>query len=102
MPVVSGSIPGTIDGTCENQPRVLDVRRLQILLAVAEHGSFSSAARALDYTQPAVSHHVARLEEEVGLALFTRAGRGVRLTEAGEALCFHARDVIARLGLAEQ
>lgn len=81
---------------------MLDVRRLQILLAVAEHGSFSSAARALDYTQPAVSHHVARLEEEVGLALFNRAGRGVRLTEAGEALCFHARDVIARLGLAEQ
>jgi DNA-binding transcriptional LysR family regulator len=81
---------------------MLDVRRLQILLAVAEHGSFSGAARALDYTQPAVSHHVARLEDEVGLALVTRAGRGVRLTEAGEALCFHARDVVARLGLAEQ
>ncbi len=81
---------------------MLEVRRLQILLAVAEHGSFSAAARALDYTQPAVSHHVARLEDEVGLALVTRAGRGVRLTEAGDALCFHARDVIARLGLAEQ
>ncbi|MDO8187972.1 LysR family transcriptional regulator [Conexibacter sp. JD483] len=80
---------------------MLDVRRLQILLAVAEHGSFSGAARALDYTQPAVSHHIARLEDEVGLALVTRAGRGVRLTEAGQALCFHARDVVARLRLAE-
>lgn len=81
---------------------MLDVRRLQILLAVAEHGSLSGAARALDYTQPAVSHHIARLEDEVGMALVLRTGRGMRLTEAGEALCFHARDVVARIGLAEQ
>ena len=81
---------------------MLDVRRLQMLRAVAREGSLSAAARALGYTQPAVSHHVARLEEEVGTALLTRLGRGVRLTDAGLALVEHADAVLARLGAAEE
>lgn len=80
---------------------MLDLRRLTVLRAVAREGSFSAAARALNYTQPAVSHHVARLEEEVGTALLHRTPRGVRLTEAGEALVQHADAVLARLAVAQ-
>jgi DNA-binding transcriptional LysR family regulator len=81
---------------------MLDVRRLQVLQAVAREGSLSSAARALDYTQPAISHHVARLEAEVGTALLVRSSRGMRLTEAGRALVEHADAVLARLAAAEE
>lgn len=80
---------------------MLDPRRLVALRAVAREGSFSAAARALDYTQPAVSHHIARLEQEVGTALLLRTARGVRLTEAGEALVQHADAVISGLAAAE-
>lgn len=81
---------------------MLDVRRLQMLRAVAREGSLSAAARSLGYTQPAVSHHIARLEDEVGTALLTRIGRGVQLTEAGLALVEHADAVIIRLNAAEE
>src|SRR5881392_3760649 len=81
---------------------MLDVHRLRVLRAVAREGSFSAASRALDYTQPAISHHVARLEAEVGTALLVRAGRGVRLTEAGAALVEHADAVLTRLAHAEE
>jgi molybdate transport repressor ModE-like protein len=81
---------------------VLDVRRMQMLRAVAREGSVSAAARTLGYTQPAVSHHIARLEEEVGTALMTRLGRGVRLTDAGLALVEHADAVLTRLSAAEE
>src|SRR5439155_23490167 len=62
----------------------------------------TAAARALAYTQPAVSHHVTRLEAEVGTALVVRHGRGVRLTEAGRALVAHADAILARLADAEE
>jgi molybdate transport repressor ModE-like protein len=81
---------------------MLDVRRLQMLRAVSREGSLSAAARALGYTQPAVSHHIARLEEEIGTALLTRFGRGVRLTDAGVALVDHADAVLSRLDAAEE
>ena len=73
-----------------------------MLRTVAREGSLSAAARTLGYTQPAVSHHIARLEDEVGTALLTRLGRGVRLTDAGSALVEHADAVLARLGAAEE
>jgi DNA-binding transcriptional LysR family regulator len=72
-----------------------------VLRAVAREGSFSAAARALDYTQPAISHRVARLEAEVGTPLLVRTARGVRLTEAGQALVQHTDAVLARLESAE-
>jgi molybdate transport repressor ModE-like protein len=81
---------------------MLDVRRLQMLQAVSRAGSVSAAARALGYTQPAVSHHIARLEDEVGTALVTRLGRGVRLTDAGRMLVEHADAVLLRLSAAEE
>ena len=81
---------------------MLDIRRLQTLRAVAREGSLSAAARVLGYTQPAVSHHIARLEDEVGTALLTRLGRGVQLTDAGRALVDHADAVLSRLSAAEE
>jgi len=80
---------------------MLDLRRLTVLRAVAREGSFSAAARALDYTQPAVSHHISRLEKEVGTTLLLRTPRGATLTDAGEALVQHAEAVITRLSAAE-
>jgi DNA-binding transcriptional LysR family regulator len=73
-----------------------------MLRAVAREGSLSAAARTLGYTQPAVSHHIARLEDEVGTALLTRLGRGVQLTDAGLALVAHADAVLSRLSAAEE
>src|SRR3954452_9702189 len=81
---------------------MLDVRRLQVLRQVARDGSLSAAARTLGYTQPAISHHIARLEEEVGTALLARLGRGVRLTDAGVALVEHADAVLTRLDAARE
>ena len=62
---------------------MLDVTRLRVLVAVARYGSVTAAARALNYAQPSVSHHLARLEAETGTKLIQRAGRGIRLTDAG-------------------
>jgi DNA-binding transcriptional LysR family regulator len=80
---------------------VLDVHRLRVLAAVARHGSMTAAARALRYTQPSISHHLARLETETGSRLVQRVGRGVRLTEAGRVLAGRAEEILARLDAAE-
>jgi DNA-binding transcriptional LysR family regulator len=80
---------------------MLDVKQLRVLKAVGEHGSFSAAAEALSYTQPAISQQVAALEKRAGATLVDRTSRGVRLTEAGSALVDHAEVVLARLAAAE-
>src|SRR5918999_2580381 len=80
---------------------MLDVKQLRVLRAVAEHGSFSAAADALSYTQPAISQQIAALEKRAGTTLVDRGSRGVRLTDAGQALVEHAEVVIARLAAAE-
>jgi DNA-binding transcriptional LysR family regulator len=80
---------------------MLDVTRLRVLVAVARYGSVTSAARALNYAQPSVSHHLARLEAETGTKLIQRAGRGIRLTDAGRLLAERAAEVIGRLDAAE-
>src|ERR671919_1271070 len=78
-----------------------DVKQLRVLKAVAEHGSFSAAAEALSYTQPAISQQVAALEKQTGTTLVDRTSRGVRLTDAGLTLVDHADAVLARLAAAE-
>src|SRR4029079_16605664 len=78
-----------------------DVKQLRVLRAVAEHGSFSAAADALSYIQPAISQQIAALEKRAGTTLVDRGSRGVRLTDAGEALVEHAEVVIAGLPAAE-
>jgi DNA-binding transcriptional LysR family regulator len=80
---------------------MLDVKQLRVLKEVAEHGSFSAAADALSYTQPAISQQVAALEKHTGTTLVDRTSRGVRLTDAGHALVEHADVVLARLAAAE-
>jgi DNA-binding transcriptional LysR family regulator len=80
---------------------MLDVTRLRVLVAVARHGSVTAAAHALNYAQPSVSHHLARLEAETGTKLIQRAGRGIRLTDAGRLLAERAAEVIGRLDAAE-
>ena len=80
---------------------MLDVRRMRVLREVALQGSFSAAAEALSFTQSAVSQQIAALEREAGTVLVQRSARGVRLTEAGEALVRHAEVVLARLAEAE-
>jgi len=80
---------------------MFDVKQLRVLKAVAEHGSFSAAAEALSYTQPAVSQQIAALERRAATTLVDRGNRGVRLTDAGRALVEHANAVLARLAAAE-
>lgn len=72
---------------------MLDERRIDMLLAVVEHGSFTRAASALSFTASAVSQQMALLERDAGATLFERSPRGVRLTSAGEALVVHAEAV---------
>ena len=57
---------------------MLDVNRLRVIDAVARHGSVTAAAKELHYSQPSVTHHLARLETETGAQLLQRVGRGIR------------------------
>ncbi|MBF4769604.1 LysR family transcriptional regulator [Nocardioides agariphilus] len=79
---------------------MLDVTRLRVLEALARLGSVTAAAVELHYSQPTVSHHLARLEAETGAQLLQRVGRGVRLTEAGRMLADRAAEIIGRLDVA--
>lgn len=80
---------------------MLDLVRLRVLVAVATHGSVTQAARALHYSQPSVSHHLARLEAETGAQLLQKVGRGVRLTQAGQLLADRAAEIIGRVDAAD-
>lgn len=80
---------------------MLDVTRLRVIDAVARHGSVTKAAKELHYSQPSVSHHLARLEAETGALLLQRVGRGIRLTEAGELLAIRAAEIIGRIDAAD-
>ena len=73
----------------------MDLRRLEIFLKVAELGSFSRAADALFLTQPTVSEHVRALEDELGVQLLDRLGRGTTPTKAGTLLLGYARRLLA-------
>ena len=80
---------------------MLDVRRMRVLREVALRGSFSAAAESLSFTQSAVSQQIAALEREAGAVLVERSARGVRLTEAGEAVVRHADSILDKLSEAE-
>ncbi|WP_329002456.1 LysR family transcriptional regulator [Kribbella sp. NBC_00709] len=76
---------------------MLDVTKLRVIDAVARLGSVTAAARELHYSQPSVTHHLSRLEAETGAQLLQRAGRGIRLTEAGRMLAARAAEIIGRI-----
>ena len=80
---------------------MLDVARLRVLEAVGRLGSVTKAAEELHYSQPTVSHHLARLEAETGAQLLQRVGRGVRLTEAGRLLADRATEIVGRIDAAD-
>lgn len=73
----------------------MDLRQLEIVRTVAEKGSFTAAARALNVSQSAVSRQVLLLEDELGEPAFLRLGRKVRLTAAGQALLDLSRRVLS-------
>ncbi|MFD7983315.1 LysR family transcriptional regulator [Kitasatospora indigofera] len=81
---------------------MLELRHLQVLRAIAREGSLAAAARALQHSQPTVTHHLGTLEAHFRTRLVERGPRGAVLTEAGEALLTHAEAVLARIALAEQ
>lgn len=73
----------------------MTLQQLRYFLAAADHGSFSAAAETLLMAQPSLSDQIRRLEAELGVALFVRAGRRLELTEAGRTLRPHAERTLA-------
>ncbi len=73
----------------------LNFHQLFIFQTVANHLSFSRAADALEITQPAVSIQVQELEKSLGITLFHRRPRGLRITEAGEAVLSYSQQIFA-------
>ncbi|MEE1755807.1 LysR family transcriptional regulator [Streptomyces sp. SP18CS02] len=81
---------------------MFDSRYIKTFHEVVRTGSYSAAARSLGYTQPAVSQQMKALERDVGTPLFSRVGRGLRLTEAGETLTRHTVTILDSLAAAQQ
>src|SRR5690554_2651466 len=75
----------------------MDLANLQTFIAIAEQQSFSLAGERLHVTQPAISKRLASLEEQLGVRLFDRIGRTIRLTEAGQALLPRAYRIVNEL-----
>jgi DNA-binding transcriptional LysR family regulator len=80
----------------------MDVRRLEYFLAIVDEGGMTKAARALHIAQPSLSQSLGALERELGVALFDRAGRGMLLTAAGQALVGPARQALRSMQVARE
>lgn len=74
----------------------MEIQQLRTFLAVAEEGHLTRAARRLYISQPAVSGQIKALEEELGIRLFERTPKGMRLTAEGQRLLLKARDILVR------
>ena len=77
---------------------IIESRRLLYFFYVAKHGSFSRAEGVLDAPQPVISRQIAKLEDELGVQLLDRNGRGVTLTPFGEILLRHAETILREMG----
>ncbi len=73
---------------------MIDLTRLQVFLYAAETLSFSEAAQRLHLSQPTISHHIKKLEDEIGSPLFDRSSNEITLTAAGRLLVPHARKLL--------
>ena len=73
----------------------MDISTMKAFVAVAELGSFSRASEQLFMTQPAVSKRIAALEDDLGVTLFDRLGRGIQMTEAGQKFLISCRRILA-------
>ncbi len=80
----------------------MDIRQLKYFTVVAEERNISRAAARLHISQPPLTRHIQSLEEELDVKLFTRTNWGVELTQAGEALLVHARNIRAHVELASE
>ncbi len=78
----------------------MELRQLRYAVAVADHRHFTRAAAAVPVAQPALSHQIRLLEQELGVELFERSRSGVRLTEAGEIFLLRARRALAEVDAA--
>lgn len=72
----------------------MEIKQLTYFLRIAELGSFSQAARAMDVAQPVLSRQIRMLELELRASLFVRHGRGVALTEKGRLFASHAQGIV--------
>lgn len=81
---------------------ILQRTHLEIILAVAQHGSLTAAAERLHLTQSALSHTVRKLEDQLGLAIWYREGRSLRPTQAGEYLLSVANRLLTQLAHTEE
>ncbi len=78
----------------ENLPTRPSLRQLQYFVAVADHAAFGRAAQALSVSQPSLSKQLATMEDELGVILFERTSRSVKLTATGEKLLPRARIIL--------
>jgi len=72
----------------------VDIRQLRYFVAIADQHSMSLASEKLGVAQPSLSHHVMRVEEELGVQLLVRSTRGVTLTDSGRRLYTHAQSIL--------
>ncbi len=75
----------------------MKVQHIQILVAIAEHGSLRAAAASLGKSQPALTQALRQAEDEVGVAIFARTSRGVELTAIGERILLRARTISSEI-----
>ncbi len=80
----------------------MNLKKLELFVAIATSGSFSKGAEAACITQSTASQHMAALEDSCGVRLLDRTSRGVMTTEAGKIMLVHARRVIKALKETEQ
>lgn len=83
-------------------PSAVEMRHLRLVAAIVEHGSMTAASRALDLTQPALSHQLRELESRLRTPLFVRTARRMVPTPAGEQLAQLGRAVLAQVGTFER
>ncbi|MFZ9070992.1 MAG: LysR family transcriptional regulator, partial [Burkholderiaceae bacterium] len=79
----------------------LSLRQLKIFVSAARLSSFAKAAEEMHLTAPAISMQMRDLEEDLGIPLFAKKGRGIALTSAGEYFLVYARRVLQSLREAE-
>lgn len=85
-----------------SQQLTMKLSQLRAVVAVADCGNFSEAALELQLSQPAISHAIATLEEELGVPLFARGRHGAVLTPAGERILYHARESLQHLEMMQK
>lgn len=80
----------------------VELHQLRYVVQVAKHLHFSKAATELYLSQPNLSHQISKLEREIGVSLYERKTRSVKLTPAGEIFVSHAEKILAELGALQQ